>query len=60
MASPMVALAAAMLHAHFTSLTYSQIRSTFKASVDPDPALQGKTVTGGRPDRAEALSQAGL
>jgi hypothetical protein len=58
MASPMVAAAAAMLHAHFTKLTYSQIRSTLKASVDPDPALQGKTVTGGRLDLAKALTQA--
>ena len=59
MAAPMVSAAAAMLHADDSNLTYSQIRSTLKASVDPDPALQGKTVTGGRLDVNHALAQAG-
>ena len=59
MAAPMVSAAAAMLHADDSNLTYSQIRSTLKASVDPDPALQGKTVAGGRLDVNHALAQAG-
>jgi subtilisin family serine protease len=46
MAAPMVAATAAMLHAQDPHLTYSQIRNTIKASVVPDAALAGKTLTG--------------
>jgi subtilisin family serine protease len=59
MAAPMVAATAAMLHAQDPDLTYSQIRSTIKASVVPDAALAGKTVTGGLLNLDGALQQAG-
>jgi subtilisin family serine protease len=59
MAAPLVAAAAAMLRAHDPDLTYKDLRSTLKASVDADSALQGKTVTGGRLDVNRALAQAG-
>jgi subtilisin family serine protease len=48
MAAPMVAAAAAMLRKQDPDLSYSDLRSALKASVDPVPALAGKTVTGGR------------
>jgi subtilisin family serine protease len=59
MAAPMVAATAAMLHAQDSHLTYSQIRSAIKASVVPDAALSGKTVTGGLLNLDGALQQAG-
>jgi subtilisin family serine protease len=59
MAAPMVAATAAMLHAQDSHLTYAQIRSAIKASVVPDAALAGKTVTGGLLNLDGALQQAG-
>jgi hypothetical protein len=59
MAAPMVAATAAMLRAQDSELTYSQIRSAIKASVVPDAALAGKTVTGGLLNLDGALQQAG-
>jgi hypothetical protein len=59
MAASMVAAAAAMLHAQDSHLTYSDIRSAIKASVVPDAALAGKTVTGGPLNLDEALRQVG-
>jgi len=59
MAAPMVAATAAMLHEQDPHLTYSQIRSAIKASVVPDAALAGKTVTGGLLNLDGALQQAG-
>jgi thermitase len=59
MAAPLVAAAAAMLRKQDSSLSYSEIRSTLKASVDPVSALTGKTVTGGRLDLAQALARVG-
>ena len=48
-----------MLHAQDSHLTYSEIRSAIKASVVPDAALAGKTVTGGLLNLDGALQQAG-
>jgi subtilisin family serine protease len=59
MAAPLVAAAAAMLRARNSKLSYSDIRSLLKASVDPTPALSGKVVTGGRLNIARALERAG-
>jgi len=59
MAAPLFAAAAAMLRAQDSKRTYSEIRSILKNTVDPDPALAGKTVTGGRLDLARALATAG-
>jgi subtilisin family serine protease len=59
MAAPLVAAAAAMLRKQDSSLSYSEIRSDLKASVDHVAALSGKTVTGGRLDLDRALQQAG-
>ena len=58
MAAPLVAAAAAMLRARDSKLSYSDIRSLLKASVDPIPALTGKVVTGGRLNIARALERA--
>ena len=44
MAAPLVAAAAAMLREQDADLSYSDIRSALKASVDEDAALSGKTV----------------
>ncbi len=51
--------AAGMLRAQDSDLSYSQIRSILKETVDPDAALAGKTVTGGRLNLARALGMAG-
>jgi serine protease len=59
MAAPRVAAVAAMLHPQDSHLTYSDIRSAIKASVVPDAALAGKTVTGGPLNLDEALQQVG-
>jgi hypothetical protein len=58
-AASMVAATAAMLHAQDPNLTYSQIRSAIKASVVPDAALAGQTVTGGVLNIDQALQQGG-
>jgi thermitase len=59
MAAPLVAAAAAMLRSQDSELSYSDIRSVLKASVDPLAALAGKTVTGGLLDLDRALQQVG-
>jgi thermitase len=58
MAAPLVAAAAAMLRAQDSKLSYSDLRSLLKASVDPLPALKGKVATGGRLNIARALESA--
>ena len=56
MASPMVAAAAAMLHAQDSGLSYGQIRSTILSRTQPDPALQGKVANPGVLDVGAALT----
>ena len=58
MAAPLVAGAAAMLRKQSSDMTYKELRSALKASVEPLPALAGKTVTGGQLDLLRALSAA--
>jgi subtilisin family serine protease len=58
MAAPLVAAAAAMLRKQDPDRSFSDLRAALKASVDPVPALAGKTVTGGRLNLARALGQA--
>jgi hypothetical protein len=48
-----------MLRAQDSHLTYSQLRTAIKASVIPDAALTGKTVTGGLLNLDGALQQTG-
>jgi subtilisin family serine protease len=48
MATPHVAGAAALVLAAHPEYTVAQLRQALLGSVDPDPALAGKTVTGGR------------
>jgi hypothetical protein len=55
MASPHVAGAAALLLSACT-LTTSQLKSALLTTVDPVPALSGKTVTGGRLNVDKALA----
>jgi thermitase len=57
MAAPFVAAAAAMLRKQDPDLSYSDLRSALKASVDPVAALAKKTVTGGRLNLAKALQR---
>jgi subtilisin family serine protease len=59
MATPYVTAAAAMLRQQNDDLTYSKLRSLIKDHVTPNPALGGKTVTGGQLDVAGALAAAG-
>jgi thermitase len=59
MAAPLVSAAAAMLRKQGSGLSYSDIRGLLKGSVDKDPALSGKTATGGRLNLDRALAQAG-
>ncbi|MDO8211816.1 S8 family serine peptidase [Conexibacter sp. CPCC 206217] len=56
MASPHVAGAAALLVAKDPRLTSAQLRDALTSTVVPDPALFGRTVTGGRVDVAAALA----
>lgn len=56
MATPHVAGLAGLLKAYNTSLTTSQVRGVILETVDPLPALAGKTVTGGRINATKALS----
>jgi thermitase len=56
MASPIVAAAAAMLHAADTSLSYSQIRSTLLTHTRADAALGGKVAQPGVLDIGSALA----
>ncbi len=48
MAAPFVAGAAALYFSHSPQATTQQVRDALLGSVDPLPALAGKTVTGGR------------
>ncbi|WP_128694118.1 S8 family serine peptidase [Methanoculleus taiwanensis] len=56
MATPHVAGLAGLLKAYNTSLTTSQVRGVILATVDPLPALAGRTATGGRINATKALS----
>lgn len=55
MAAPHVTGAAGLLFSLKPSATVSEVRNALLTSVDPDPALSGKTVTGGRLNVAKAL-----
>ena len=55
MATPHVTGVAALLKSADSSLGYAQIKSRVLRSADKVSSLQGKTVTGGRLDAAEAL-----
>jgi subtilisin family serine protease len=55
MAAPFVSAAAAMLRAKDPHMSATQIRQRLLSSVDPLPALQGKTATGGRLDLLRAI-----
>jgi thermitase len=59
MAAPFVAGAAAMLRAKDSDLSYSDVKSALKKTVDKLPALSGKTVTGGRINLGRALGSVG-
>jgi subtilisin family serine protease len=50
MAAPMVSGAAALLYSLKPSATVEEVEYALFEGVDPDPALAGKTVTGGRLD----------
>ncbi|MBL9213001.1 MAG: PQQ-binding-like beta-propeller repeat protein [Opitutaceae bacterium] len=54
-AAPMVAGTVALLKAQFSTDTYRETINRLLRSVDPKPALQGKTATGGRLNLANAL-----
>jgi hypothetical protein len=55
MAAPHVTGAAALLFSIKPTATVAQARQALLGSVDPDPALAGKTVSGGRLDAAQAI-----
>ena len=55
MAAPFVAASAAMLRSRDPDLTAGELRQRLMATVDPVPALQGRTVTGGRLNLLRAL-----
>ena len=55
MATPHVTGVAALVHSAHPDWTYDQIIQKILATVDPVPALQGVTVTGGRLNAAAAL-----
>jgi subtilisin family serine protease len=55
MAAPFVSAAAAMLRAKDPNMSVTQIRQRLLSSVDPLPALQGRTATGGRLDLRRAI-----
>ncbi len=58
MAAPFVSGAAALYLSHTPSATVTQVRDALLQTVDPLPALVGKTVTGGRLDLGRALGAA--
>jgi subtilisin family serine protease len=55
-AAPFVAGAAALLLARNPNLTYAQLKDAIMTSVNPLPALAGKTVSGGRLNIYKALA----
>ena len=57
MAAPCVAGAAALLFSADPSLTPCEVKSLLMENGDPSPALEGKTVTGGRLNLANAISE---
>ena len=56
MAAPHVAAACALVWARFPSLTYRQVIQRVFETVDPLPALNGNTLTGGRLNLRKALA----
>jgi thermitase len=58
MASPEVAGAAALVLARNPSLSVAQLRDALLSTVTPVPALNGRTVTGGRINVAAAVAKA--
>lgn len=59
MAAPMVSSAAAFLWANNPDWSYSQVRETLMATVDPVPALANTTISRGRVNLFRALQGAG-
>lgn len=57
MATPHVAGAAALINANFPGLTIEQLKSRLLARVDPNPALEAITVTGGRLNAYNSLEE---
>jgi len=55
MATPHVAGAAALVLSHFPGIRASELKKKLLESVDPIPAFQGKTVSGGRLNVLKAL-----
>ena len=55
MATPVVSGIAALIVAENPTISVDQLKKRLLASVDPLPALKGKTVTGGRVNAAKAL-----
>lgn len=47
--------AAALLASYYPSMRSSELKAKLMSTVDPDPALEGKTVSGGRLDIGNAL-----
>lgn len=56
MAAPHVSGAAALLFSEHPSASVEEVSYALLSSVDPDPALAGKTTSGGRLDAARALA----
>ena len=56
MATPVVSGIAGLIVAENPRISVDQLKKRLLASVDPLPALKGKTVTGGRVNAAKALS----
>jgi subtilisin family serine protease len=56
MATPHVSGVAALLYAHFPGITTDEVKCRILDNVDPIPALNGITVTGGRLNAFKALS----
>lgn len=56
MAAPQVSGTAALLFSEKPAATTEEVRDALLSSVDADPSLAGKTVSGGRLDAAKALA----
>jgi hypothetical protein len=59
MATPHVSGAAGLLWTYNPAMTAAEVKAALLASVDPAPALAGRTVTGGRLNVNRALDEAG-